>query len=39
GGEGRTRLRQLKLRPSDIAALAGALALGVGIGVMRQFGI
>ncbi|WP_186564699.1 energy-coupling factor transporter transmembrane component T family protein [Lawsonibacter celer] len=39
GGEGRTRLRQLKLRGMDIAFLAGCLTLCVGIGVLRYLGL
>ena len=38
GGEGRTRLRQLKLRGMDIAFLAGCLTLCVAIGVLRYPG-
>ena len=37
GGEGRTRLRQLK--GIDIAALVFAVLLCVGIGVLRHFGL
>ena len=39
GGEGRTRLRQLKLKGIDIAALVFAVLLCVGIGVLRHFGL
>ena len=39
GGEGRTRLRQLKLRGADAAFLLGVLALCVGVGVLRRFGL
>ena len=39
GGEGRTRLRQLKLTGIDIAALVFAVLLCVGIGVLRHFGL
>ena len=39
GGEGRPRLRQLKLKGIDIAALVFAVLLCVGIGVLRHFGL
>ena len=39
GGEGRTRLRQLKLKGIDLAALVFAVLLCVGIGVLRHFGL
>ena len=39
GGEGRTRLRQLKLKGMDVAALLFALAMCVGIGVLGHFGL
>lgn len=38
GGEGRTRLRQLKYRGADIAFLCGGLALCVGVGILGNFG-
>ena len=38
GGEGRTRLRQLKLTGMDITALVLAVALCVAIGVLGRFG-
>lgn len=38
GGEGRTRLRQLKYQPADIAALAGMLILCVGVGILGRMG-
>ena len=38
GGEGRTRLRQLKLTGMDYAALVLAVALCVAIGVLGRFG-
>jgi energy-coupling factor transport system permease protein len=37
GGEGRTRLRQLKYQGVDIAALAGSIVLCIGIGVLADF--
>ena len=39
GGEGRTRLRQLKLKGMDVAALLFALAMCAGIGVLGHFGL
>ena len=39
GGEGRTRLRVLRFRGADVAALAGSAALCVLVGVLRQFGL
>ena len=39
GGEGRTRLRELKYAPRDVAALFFGLVLCVGIGVMGHFGL
>ena len=39
GGEGRTRLRQLKFQGMDVAALLFALAMCVGIGVLGHFGL
>ena len=39
GGEGRTRLRQLKYQASDIAFLLGCLALCVGVGVLGHYGL
>ena len=39
GGEGRTRLRQLKFRGMDVAALLFALVMCVGIGVLGHFGL
>ncbi len=39
GGEGRTRLTQLKFLPRDYAVLAGCLALCVGVGVLGRFGL
>ena len=38
GGGGRTRLRQLKMRGSDVVMLLLALALCVGIGVLGHYG-
>ena len=38
GGEGRTRLRQLKFRGADIAFLIGGLILCVAVGVLGHFG-
>ena len=37
GGEGRTRLRVLRFRGADVAALAGSAALCVLVGVLLQF--
>ena len=39
GGEGRTRLRQLKFQGMDVASLLFALAMCVGIGVLGHFGL
>ena len=39
GGEGRTRLRQLRYRGSDIAALLGGCALVAVVAVLRTLGI
>ncbi len=39
GGEGRTRLRQLRYRAADIAALAFSVVLCVGVGVLARFGL
>ena len=39
GGEGRTRMRQLKYRAADVLFLAAGLALCVAIGVLRHFGL
>lgn len=39
GGEGRTRLRQLKYHTSDVLFLCGGLLLCVGVGVLGYFGL
>ena len=39
GGQGRTRMRVLKLKAADFAALAGAVLLCVLIAVLRRFGL
>ncbi|EDM99819.1 cobalt transport protein [Pseudoflavonifractor capillosus ATCC 29799] len=39
GGEGRTRLRQLKYRKSDVAFLVCGLAVCVAVGVLGHFGL
>ena len=39
GGEGRTRLRQLKYKAADYAALFLFLAITVGVGVLGHFGL
>ena len=39
GGEGRTRMKQLRYRPVDVLFILGALALAVGIGVLAHFGL
>ncbi len=39
GGEGRTRLRQLKYERRDIIAIAGGIAIAVVIGVLGHFGL
>ncbi len=39
GGEGRTRLRQLKFEARDYAALLGGAILCVGVGVLGHFGL
>ena len=38
GGEGRTRMKQLRYRPGDIVFILGALALAILIGVLGHFG-
>lgn len=39
GGEGRTRLRQLKYKAPDIIAIVGGLVLCVGVYVLGRFGL
>ncbi len=39
GGEGRTRLRQLKYKTPDIIAITGGLLLCVGVYVLGRFGL
>ena len=39
GGEGRTRMRQLRYRRSDVLFLTGGLVLCVGVGVLGHFGL
>ena len=39
GGEGRTRMKQLRYRPGDAAFMLGALALAILIGVLGYFGL
>ena len=39
GGEGRTRLRQLKYEARDYVALAGSVLLVVGVVLLRRFGL
>ncbi len=39
GGQGRTRMRVLKLRAADFAALAGAVLLCVLVALLRRFGL
>ena len=39
GGEGRTRMKVLRCRASDVAALCTGLALCVGVGVLGHFGL
>ena len=39
GGEGRTRMKQLRYRPGDAAFMLGALALAILIGVLGHFGL
>jgi len=39
GGQGRTRLRQLHWRPADLAAIAAAVLLAAGIGVLGHFSL
>lgn len=39
GGEGRTRMRQLRYRPGDILFMLGAMALAVVIGVLGHWGL
>jgi len=38
GGEGRTRMKKLQYRPADAAAIAAAVLLAVGMGVLGHFG-
>ena len=39
GGEGRTRMRQLRYRRGDVLFLTGGLVLCVGVGVLGHFGL
>ena len=39
GGEGRTRMKQLRYRPGDVAFILGALALAVLTGVLGHWGL
>jgi energy-coupling factor transport system permease protein len=39
GGEGRTRMNQLRFRPGDTWFIGGSVALAVAIGVMAHFGL
>ena len=39
GGEGRTRLRQLKYKAPDVAAMVGGILLCVGVYVLGRFGL
>ena len=39
GGEGRTRLRQLKYRPADYFTIAAALIITVAVGIMGRMGL
>ena len=39
GGEGRTRLRQLKYRHNDAAVILLFLVLTAGVGVLGRFGL
>lgn len=39
GGKGRTRLRQLRYKTADYAALILFLAITVGVGVLGHFGL
>ena len=39
GGEGRTRMKQLRYRSGDIVFIMGALALAVLIGILSHFGL
>ena len=39
GGEGRTRLRQLKYQARDYMVLAFFLAVAVGVGVLAHIGL
>ena len=38
GGQGRTRLKQLKYQPGDYVTLVLFLAMTVGVGVLGHFG-
>jgi len=38
GGEGRTRLNELRYRPSDRICVLAGLLICIGIGIMRHFG-
>ena len=39
GGEGRTRMKQLRYRPGDVVFILGALALAVLTGVLGHWGL
>ena len=39
GGEGRTRMRQLRYAPRDFIALTGGVVIAVGVGVLGHFGL
>ena len=39
GGEGRTRMRQLRYAPRDFIALTGGVVIAVGVGVLGHFGM
>ena len=38
GGEGRTRMKQLRYRPADALFILAALAVCVAVGVLAHFG-
>ena len=39
GGEGRTRMKQLKFRPADLLFMVGTLALAVIVGLLGRWGL
>ena len=39
GGEGRTRMKQLKFRPADLLFMVGAVLLAVAVGILGHWGL